>query len=229
MSLTELQKEKFFDYSGSKPNKSIAVFCWSRTQRGTPLWDQAQRVGYLAASKNFTVITGGYGGSMEAVSYGAREALDGTQRQLEPFLDEASEAAAAAAAPKVTGILVPGQFPDRDTVGNRFLTHSIDAPNFPRRVEMLTSESRYYVVLPGTLGTLQEFVSIWILSVIHHPSLLKPVIIAFRDPWESVVQHLAVALKLPQEQVDLVKFADTPEDVMRIVEEDEAALAAAKK
>ena len=224
MSLTELQKEKFFDYSGSKPNKSMTIFCWSRTERGTPLWEQAQMVGYLAASKNFSVITGGYGGSMEAVSQGARDALDGTQREIDPFLDEmnAKNGVVKPPEPQVTGILVPGQFPDRHTEGNRFLTNAIDAPNFPRRVEMLTSESRYYVVLPGTLGTLQEFVSIWILSVIHHPSLPKPVIIAFRDPWESVVQHLGVALKLPQEQLDLVKFADTPEDVMRIVEEDEA-------
>lgn len=208
--LTELQREKFFDYSGTKPNKSITVFCWSRTQRDTPLWEQAQRVGSLAAENGFTVITGGYGGSMEAVSQGAREVLNNNNTST------------AADSPQVTGILVPGQFPDRDTTGNQYLTQSIDAPNFPRRVEMLTSESRYYVVLPGTLGTLQELTTIWILSAIHHPSLKKPLIIAYRDPWEGIVKHLAEAMKLPKEHVELLQFADDAEGVMKLILEDEA-------
>ncbi len=56
------------------PSKRVTVFCSSQTRAGEPAYAQAQRLGKLLAQAGHTVITGGYIGSMEAVSRGAAEA-----------------------------------------------------------------------------------------------------------------------------------------------------------
>lgn len=204
---------KFFDYSG-RNCKSVAIFCWSRTEENTKLWNDAETLGRYCAEHGFSVITGGYCGSMEAVSKGARHVVD-QQRHA-----SCSDAVSSRNAPEVIGILVPGQFPDRKLVGNPYLTKSVDAETFPRRVEILCSMSRYYVILPGTLGTLQELTQIWILSLLHPAALDRPLIIAFRDPWEKLLQTIAESLNLPANNMELITFADTPEDVIRIINDD---------
>ena len=50
---------------------AVAVFGSSQTEPGSTEWDEAFRAGTLLADAGFAVITGGYGGSMEAVSSGA--------------------------------------------------------------------------------------------------------------------------------------------------------------
>jgi uncharacterized protein (TIGR00730 family) len=212
--LAQYDSAKVFDYSG-KAQKSIAVYCWSRTQRGSAWWAEAEKLGKLAAESGYSVITGGYSGSMEAVSEGARNVVDSLAA------DGATEKR-----PDVIGIVVNGQFPDRDLTGNKFLTQCVDAPNFPRRVEILASQSRYFVILPGTLGTLQELSTVWTLSYIHPSGLPRPVILAFRDPWEKVVKSLTELLKLPDNVSSLVQFVDDAEDCMRVILADAAATAA---
>jgi uncharacterized protein (TIGR00725 family) len=56
------------------PPKRVAIFCSSHTQPGGPAYQQALRLGQLLAQAGHTVLTGGYIGSMEAVSRGAAEA-----------------------------------------------------------------------------------------------------------------------------------------------------------
>ena len=58
----------------SKTNKrTIAVFGGSRTKPGENDYAQAQQLGELLAKAGYAVMTGGYIGSMEAVSRGAAE------------------------------------------------------------------------------------------------------------------------------------------------------------
>ena len=53
---------------------TIAVFGSSEPSDGDPLYERAQRLGHRLAKAGFGVITGGYGGVMEAASRGAYEA-----------------------------------------------------------------------------------------------------------------------------------------------------------
>lgn len=220
--LAQYDTAKVFDYSG-KNQKNIAVYCWSRTERGTEWWAEAEKLGKLAAESGYSVITGGYCGSMEAVSEGARNVVD----TLAAAAAESGESSSQEKRPEVIGIVVNGQFPDRALSGNKFLTQCVDAPNFPRRVEILASQSRYFVILPGTLGTLQELSTVWTLSYIHPSGLPRPVILAFRDPWEKVVKSLTDLLKLPDSVSSLVQFVDDAEDCMRVILADAAANGAA--
>jgi uncharacterized protein (TIGR00725 family) len=55
------------------PNRKITVFGAANTLPGEPLYEDALALGQLLAKEGFNVITGGYIGTMEAVSRGAAE------------------------------------------------------------------------------------------------------------------------------------------------------------
>ena len=55
-------------------NGGVAVFGSSQTEPGSAEWEDARRAGARLAEEGYAVITGGYGGTMEAVSNGAAEA-----------------------------------------------------------------------------------------------------------------------------------------------------------
>src|SRR3977135_4290020 len=54
--------------------KTITVFGSSRPEEGHAEYTEAVELGRALAAKGFAVCTGGYGGVMEGVSRGAREA-----------------------------------------------------------------------------------------------------------------------------------------------------------
>jgi predicted Rossmann-fold nucleotide-binding protein len=227
------------NYDRADVNSRVTVYGSSRTLEGSKEWNQAQAVGRLAAERGMSVISGGYNGTMKAVSQGAAEGICESRRnddakQLE--VGAGGEAAAAASDPKIHGILCPGQFPDRALVGNQYLTDSIDAENMCYRIHHLTSMSRYFVILPGTMGTLMELSSIWCLWYIHPEKLgpeARPVMLAFRDPWEPVIEAIIKGLQLPDSQhIGAIQYVDTAEDIYKIIDADRSArteAAASKK
>ena len=58
----------------SRDVKTIAVFGSSRRDEDSPLWAEAYDLGRGLAAAGYSVLSGGYGGSMAAVSRGAVEA-----------------------------------------------------------------------------------------------------------------------------------------------------------
>ena len=82
---------------------AIAVFGSSQTPPGTEEWDQAVLTGSRLAQAGFGVVTGGYGGTMEAASKGAAEAGG-----------------------HVIGVTSPSQFPGR-LGANRYVKEIIEA------------------------------------------------------------------------------------------------------
>eukprot|EP00744_Colponema_vietnamica_P010047 GILI01014232.1.p1 GENE.GILI01014232.1~~GILI01014232.1.p1 ORF type:complete len:220 (-),score=44.97 GILI01014232.1:89-724(-) len=206
MSSADLQGlQPVADFSRGGPNgKAITVFCWSRTEPQTPRWDQAERMGTLAATNGFSVISGGYCGSMEAVSKGAREAIGTT---------EASKTA------EVIGVTVSTQFKHRVS-GNKYLTRTMDAVNLCHRLHLLTAHSRYFVLLPGTMGSLTELLIIWSLSLLGPKTAPKPIILCLRDPWQKLVEDIKDDIDLPLAEMDLLIFVDSVDEAMAIIIED---------
>lgn len=60
--------------SAAPPARTITVFGSSRPSHGHPHYEMALELGTQLASRGFTVCSGGYGGVMEAVSRGAKQA-----------------------------------------------------------------------------------------------------------------------------------------------------------
>ena len=118
----------------------IAVFGSSATEPGSPTWDDAERVGRELAEAGFAVVTGGYGGSMEAVSKGAAD-FGG----------------------QVVGVISSALFPGR-TGANPHVGSLVEAASLHDRIERLTTMACGVIALPGSIGTAAELLIVWNLN-----------------------------------------------------------------
>jgi len=188
------------------------VFGASRPQPGSEAYAQAEAAGAAIAGAGFELWNGGYLGTMEASAKGAKEA-GGTCK----------------------GFLVPSLFPHRGGEGNPFLTDRHDADTLLSRIAGMVEGVRYFVVLPGTLGTLTELCAAWNVAALGELGDYPPQrVFCYRKPWEAVLGGVVGGLGISKAHLDLVTFVDDAEEAMRAVAEDyaglerEAAAAAAK-
>jgi len=112
----------------------VTVFGSSRTAAGSPAYQTAQALGAGLAGAGFGVASGSYGGTMEAVSRGAREAGG-----------------------KVIGVTAE-VFP---SPANAWVNEEIRVPTWQDRLFKLVELGAGYVVLPGGTGTLVELAVVW--------------------------------------------------------------------
>ena len=115
----------------------VAVFGSSQTAPGSVEWDDAHRAGRRIAAKGLAVITGGYGGTMEAVSSGA-----------------------AAAGGHVIGVTAPVLFPDR-VAANPYVHEVVEASSLANRIDIMMQRSSATLALPGSIGTAAELLISW--------------------------------------------------------------------
>ena len=142
----------------------IAIFGASRTEQGTSDWDDAFRLGATLAQRGHGIVTGGYGGTMEAVSAGA--ASIGTNTPI-------------------VGVTVPDVFRNRSGA-NPFVTREIQTPSLLQRMETMLVDASAAVALPGSLGTFTEVMVAWNLAYVarfrdERPRPLVTVGPAWRD------------------------------------------------
>jgi uncharacterized protein (TIGR00725 family) len=176
----------------------VCVFGASWAQPESALYAEGVALGAALAASGFDVITGGYGGLMEATSKGCAEGGGGA-----------------------TGVLVPSLFPQRASEGNPYLTARVDAPSLLTRIDaMLVRAPRLLVALPGTLGTLTELMAAW------NVALLAPIggyeaatIVAWRKPWERIIDTCGAELALTAEQRALVRFVDGVDECVAALKE----------
>lgn len=135
--------------SSSRP--CIAVFGSSTASPGESAWDLGLTLGRELALAGADVMTGGYGGLMEACSQGAHEAGG-----------------------HVVGVTVE-LFEARGPV-NRWVHERVHTDRLTARLEHLVERASGYVVLPGSIGTLTELFLVWTLVSVrgrpHAPIVL---------------------------------------------------------
>lgn len=125
--------------------------------------ERARRLGAGLARAGFAVLNGGYGGTMEAAAAGARE-VGG----------------------RAIGVTC-AEFTFRSGP-NSHLAEVIEAPTLFARLERLVREASAYVALPGGNGTLAEISLAW--ECLRKGLLSPRPLIAWRDPWRSIVERL---------------------------------------
>ncbi|MBW3666080.1 MAG: LOG family protein [Actinobacteria bacterium] len=118
----------------------VAVFGSSATEPGSNAWEEAETVGRLLAEAGFGVVTGGYGGSMEAVSKGVAERNG-----------------------QVVGITAPALFPER-TAANPHVGLLIEAESLLERIGAMFDRACGVIALPGSIGTATELAIAWNLN-----------------------------------------------------------------
>jgi len=172
----------------------ITIFGGASPRPGQPAYQQAERLGTLLARAGHIVITGGYIGTMEAISKGANQAgghvIGVTCQQIEDW---------------------------RKIGPNPWLTEEHRTATLEERMIVLMDLAGAVMALPGGIGTLAELSLLWNrLDIQATP--LKPLIL-IGPGWRAAIQGLAAALDgyyLPR-QLALIQFAATVEDAAALL------------
>ncbi len=167
-------------------NPIVAVFGSSITRRDEPAWAIADEVGARLAGAGFAVMNGGYQGSMEAVSEGARRAGG-----------------------EVIGVTT-ALFNHRPA--NPHLTHREDTATLLERLDYLVHVASGFIVLEGSIGTLAELFLTWnLLAVEGRPA--AP-LLCLGTPWAEFVRDLARPGLVVPEMLQFVEVVATPAEAV---------------
>jgi uncharacterized protein (TIGR00725 family) len=173
---------------------NITVFGGANPQPGDENYLQAYRLGHLLGEAGHTVITGGYGGTMEAVSRGASEAgshvIGVTCGEIERYKPVQTN-------PWVKEV--------------RHFDSLID------RLNELMQACQAAIALPGGAGTLTEITLLWNRVIIH--SLPVRPLVLIGPGWKSIFQEVtrAQAGYLSAPDAGYLSFAETVDQAAVLV------------
>lgn len=163
----------------------ISVFGSARPAPGSVAYQQAHMVGRLLAEAGLAVATGGYTGTMMAVSQGAAEAgghvIGVTVRRMEQ--------------------LWRGQ-------ANEWVAEEIKYETLPERLLHLVIHNAGMIALPGGVGTLSEWTLAW--SLLQVGELGPRPFILLGSTWRQAVTDMADPAYVGAADMGLIQFADSP-------------------
>ncbi|MFN2280886.1 MAG: LOG family protein [Anaerolineales bacterium] len=143
--------------------KIITVFGGSLPLPGSPAYQEAYQLGQQLASAGYAVQTGGYIGTMEAVSHGASDAggyvIGVTCDEIESW---------------------------RPVAPNQWVKEEKRRPTLRERLFVLIDECDGAIALPGGIGTLAEIALTWAQLQIQ-PSDRRPLIL-LGDGWKETIE-----------------------------------------
>jgi uncharacterized protein (TIGR00730 family) len=164
---------------------AVAVFGSSQTVLDSDEWLEAVRVGRRLAEAGLAVITGGYGGTMEAASLGASEAGG-----------------------SVVGVTAPSLFPHRDGA-NPYVTELIEAPTLSARIDTMMRRADGTITLPGSIGTATELMTAWNMNFISRRVEGRPFpSAAIGSAWQKVADALVLHVGAEIDGIYWAKSAD---------------------
>lgn len=145
-------------------------------------------LGAALARSGYAIMTGGYGGTMGAVSQGCAEAGG-----------------------HVIGVTV-GLFRERGLSPNPFLHEEIHLPSLAERLNYLIVRPDAYVVLRGGAGTLSELALAWsLLQVAEIPR--RPLVLVGKL-WQEFVSSFASTSTVNADDLRLLTLVNTVQDVL---------------
>lgn len=177
-------------------NIKISVFGSSLPSPGEPTYQQGFELGSLLGERGFTVLTGGYIGTMEAVSKGASES-----------------------GAHVIGVTCDEIESYRPIKPNRWIIEEIRLQFLRERIFVLISECTIAVALNGGVGTLNEVISLW-NNMIISALPVRPLILIGSN-WLKSIQQLYECMDsfIPNKQRQLISFAEDASHAVDIIDE----------
>ena len=174
---------------------AVAIFGSARVQPGTAAYRLGEEIASLLVHKGYSIITGGGPGVMEAANKGASEA-SGISVGLNILLPMEQEA-------------------------NPFSNKTLDFRYFFVRKVMFVKYSQAFVILPGGFGTLDElFEAVTLIQT--HKIKPFPVVLVDSKYWGGLMHWIRTTLlkekMVAREDLDILKIADTPEDVLKLIQ-----------
>jgi uncharacterized protein (TIGR00730 family) len=172
----------------------ISVFGGSNPEEGSPAYEQAYQLGKLLGSHGMIVMTGGYMGTMEAVSRGASEAgghvIGVTSEAIEAY---------------------------RPTSPNQWVDEEWRFKGFKERLNALVEECDAAVALPGGIGTLLEICLTWNQMLIN--SIQPKPLILIGEPWRNVIGTFFDQLSdyVSERNRKFITFASDPQNAFDLI------------
>ncbi|MFZ6031451.1 MAG: LOG family protein [Chloroflexota bacterium] len=167
----------------------VTVLGSSRPLPGDPAYEDAYRLGRLLGAQGFTVLTGGYLGTMEAVSRGTNEAgghvIGVTCEEIERW---------------------------RPVRANAWVQEEWRKPNMKERVFSLIENCDAAIVLPGGPGTLGELAVMWNLLIIA--AIPRRPLILVGPAWHTVIETFcrSFGTYIQPVQQQFLRFSETVEE-----------------
>jgi uncharacterized protein (TIGR00730 family) len=173
----------------------ISVFGGSQPKEGETAYAEAQELGRLLAGHGHTALTGGYMGTMEAVSRGACEAGG-----------------------RVIGVTCEDIETWRPIKANAWVMEEIKKKTLIERLHSLIHESDAALALPGGAGTLTEITLMWNLMIVE--SLHRRPLILIGDGWQSVFDQFFKGFHtyMPVQQREILSFAKDVQTAVKMLE-----------
>ena len=173
----------------------VSVFGGSQLQEGSSAYAEAQELGRLLAQRGHIVLTGGYIGTMEAVSRGACEAGG-----------------------HVIGVTCEDIEAWRPIKANAWVREEIRKRTLIERLHTLIHESDAALALPGGAGTLTEITLMWNLMIVE--SLHRRPLILIGDGWQSVFDQFFKGFHtyMPVQQREILGFAKDVQTAVKLLE-----------
>jgi uncharacterized protein (TIGR00730 family) len=177
----------------------VTVFGGSQPNPGEPAYEQAQRLGEILARRGHTVLTGGYIGTMEAVSRGAAEAGG-----------------------RVIGVTCDEIETWRAVGPNRWVQEELRFARIRERLFGLIDHCDAAIVLPGGIGTLAELAETW--SHLQTGAIAPRPLILVGPGWQAVLENFLQVFDayVPPEHRRWLSFAPDIEKAVEMVSQFEA-------
>jgi uncharacterized protein (TIGR00725 family) len=174
---------------------NITIFGGAQPQPGTPAYEEAYRLGKILAERGHAVLTGGYIGTMEAVSKGASEAGG-----------------------HVIGVTCVEIENWRPIGANAWVKEERRAETLMGRLDELITACDAAIALPGGPGTLTEISLMWNLLAVE--SIHRRPLVLVGDGWQSIFHQVfeATGDYTSENAKALILFADDVENAVKLID-----------
>lgn len=173
----------------------VSVFGGSQPKPESPAYEEARQLGELLVQRGHTVMTGGYIGTMEAVSRGASEAgghvIGVTCEEIENW---------------------------RPVRPNDWVKEEWRRDTLIERLLVLVQECDAGIALPGGPGTLTEIALMWNLMIVE--SMHRRPLVLVGSGWQSVFDQFynELGTYTSDKQRKLISFAKDVQTAVEIIE-----------
>ena len=171
----------------------ITVFGGSAPKPNEPAYQEAYRLGQLIGSAGHTVLTGGYIGTMEAVSKGVNEAGG-----------------------HVIGVTCDEIEHWRSVAPNKWVMEEVRHPTVRERMFALIEDCEAAFALPGGVGTLAEIAVTW--NQIQTAAIPAKPLIVIGGGWRDTFNQMFAGLPtyIPSAHTKLLSFAQDVDSAFKL-------------
>lgn len=183
----------------SRFDKAASIFGSARLGFNSEVYQEAEKLAYMLAEKNFAVFTGGGPGIMEAANKGAHDAGG-----------------------RSVGINI--NLPDHGVTERRnpYITDAESFDFFFTRKVILSFASQVYIFFPGGFGTLDELFEMLTLIQTKKTSPI-PVILVNKEYWQPLLDWIRGVVwgknrAIAEDDMKLFHLVDTAEEAIALLD-----------